>query len=162
TALGEVRCEQRMLECALLSGGLRTGLASPVQQSVGVERVVDARAPTHVEGETVRRAAGGDHLLAALQLLGRRAVLLGEVFDHVLPAATHLRIELERLEMHVCLDFATEPLEGAFERIQPDGTPGAGDVGYEIDLEMCGHGSATLHQRRANRPCAVRTCPRRP
>src|SRR6185312_7367056 len=72
--VGEIGTQQGLLERELLP--LQRG---PVQQAVGIEGVVDAAAPIHVEGETQRRAARANRLAIRVDLLGRTAVLAHQV-----------------------------------------------------------------------------------
>ena len=114
----------------------------PVQQPVRVERVVGAPPLALAEGEADRLAALADRLGVAFDLLGRDAVLARQVLDDLLALRRHLRVQLERLEVQVGLHFAVEPLERAFERVEADRAPGAGDIGDEIDLHRSSLSSA--------------------
>ena len=131
---GEVRGEQRALQFALPTFEL-----CPVQQSMCVERVVDAGALAHFERETQIRAARAKGFPITLQLFRRRAVLLHEVFGDVLAARRQLRIELERLEMNLGSHGIADALQRLFERAQPDHAPGTGDIRHEVDLELGSH-----------------------
>jgi len=140
-ALGEIGAQQRFLQGVLARRVLQL---RPMQQPVGVERVVDPAAALFAEGESHAFTTLADRLARDSLLFGRGAVLLREMFGDVLAAGRHLRIELERLEVQFRPHVALQIVEGLFQRGQPDGAPGAGDVGDEIDLEMGGHGPMLL------------------
>ncbi len=130
----EVGAKQRALELGLVP--LQIG---PVQQPMRIERVVDAPPLVHVELKAKLGAPRTDHLLALLDLSGRRSVLALDVLDDVLAARAHLRVELERLEVQLGFDLIGELIEGGLQRLQPDDAPGARHVGHEIDLHSHGH-----------------------
>ena len=100
-----------------------------------IERIENAAAPAHVERESELGATCSDAFLVVRHLLGRCAVLLCDVLDDVLALRRHLRIELERLEMNFGASLGADALERLLERGEPDRTPGAGDIGNEVDLE---------------------------
>src|SRR6185436_17575585 len=106
-----------------------------------IECVVDPRTLVHVEREAERRAPLTNAFLILRELLGCRAVLLGDVLDDVLAFRRHLRIEFERLKMNVRRHFGTDAIERVFKRLQTHHTPGAGDVRNEIDFEVGSHKS---------------------
>src|ERR1700743_980938 len=93
-AFGEVSSKQSFLQFLLV-----TAAFGPVQQTVCIESVVDARPLAHVETETPRGAPGAERFAVPLELVGRGAVLPGDVLDDILALRAHLRIELERLEV---------------------------------------------------------------
>jgi hypothetical protein len=72
-------------------------------------------------------------------LLGSRAVFLGQVLAQILPARGHVGVQLEGLEMQIGLHIPLQALECHLEGTQTDRTPGAGNVGHEINFEGC-HG----------------------
>ena len=139
-ALGEVGLQQGPLQRVL---ALATFLGRPMQKPVRVESVVDTIATFLAKLKTHCGAALADRLAGLCLLLGRRAVLLREVFRDVLPGRRHRGVELERLEMQLGLHITLQSPEGALQRGQADRTPGAGHVGNEIDLQM-------LHARHCN------------
>ena len=91
-------------------------------------------------------------------LLARRTVFLVEMLEGILALGRHLRIQLERLKTQLGGHARRDVLEGGFERAQADGTPGAGHVGYEIDMELGRHGTddeavrATFNHPAADHP----------
>src|SRR5687767_2143442 len=114
-----------------------------------VERVVDSGAPIQVERKSERCPSCPNAFLVALELFGRRTILLRNVLANVLSLRRHLRVEFERLEMNVGGRFIADTLERLFERSEPDHAPGAGDIGHEVDLEVRGHWDSGFTQ-----PCA--------
>ena len=85
-------------------------------------------------------------------LLGRGAVLLRQVLADVLAFGAHLRVQLEGLEAQVDGDLALHALDGTFQGCQPDGAPGAGDVGDEVDVKGLGHGAIVATPAGSPRP----------
>jgi hypothetical protein len=143
-SVSEVRAQQRLLQCKLTAFQF-----SPVQQAVGVERVVDTAAPIHVEGEAQRRAALADHLAIRIDLFCRTAVFSHQVLGGILAFGRHLRIQFERLEVDLRRHFAFKVGQCLLQRRQSHCAPGTGDVGDEIDTEGGGsrwHGHGYLRK----------------
>ena len=140
---GEVSAQQGLLQRPLRLGRLLPG---PVQQPVCVEGVPDPPAALLPELEADRLAAGPQGLPVGGLLLSGGAVLLAQVLGDVLAFRSHLRIELEGLEVQFGLDVAVQPLQRLLQGSQPDGAPGTGDVGDEIDLEG-GHARHAIGSR---------------
>ena len=126
-AVGKVRLQQALLQGLLHAASLKPG---PMQQAMGVKGVVDAAAPA---AGLVRPAEGKADLFTALAnvfpvdigLLGRDAVLFGDVLGNFLAFGRHLRIELERLEVQLGRDVAGHARQRLVQRFQADGAPGA-------------------------------------
>ena len=130
--------QQLALQGALLRLALQPG---PVQQAMAVEGVVDAAAPFRVEGEAGLGAALADGVADLRLLLGRGAVLGGQVLAHVLPARRHLRVELEWLQVHAGLHGIGAARQRLLQRRKAHCAPGTGDVGNEVDAQGLGaHG----------------------
>ncbi|MNT97715.1 hypothetical protein D3C72_2401000 [compost metagenome] len=66
------------------------------------------------------------------------------MLSDVLALGAHLRVQLERLKVHVKGHFALQTVGRLLQRLEADDTPGAGDIGDEIDLEGGGHGVPTI------------------
>ena len=133
-AVGEIRFEQREFERVLA-----TLLFRPVQEAVGVEGVVDAAAARHVELEADRFAALADLFARLDLLLERGTILLGDVLDDVLALGTHVRVQLEGLEMQVDGDIRRHALDGLLQRLEADRAPRARHVRYEINPQLLAH-----------------------
>ena len=122
-----VGAEQRVLEFALV-----TDKPGPVQQAVRVEGVPDPHPVAECEADlgaalaqvgTVLRQLGFAHAVLGAHVLGSVGALGG-----------HRRIEFKGLEVQLDVDLGADAFERALQRVQADSTPGAGHVGYEIDL----------------------------
>ena len=100
----------------------------PVEQPVGIERVVDATLRPARHHEADGGGALADHLAVRGHLLGGGAVFAGDMLGAILAFRRHVGIELERLEMDVGLDQVPGPRQGFFQAFQPDHAPGAGNV----------------------------------
>jgi len=135
-AIGVAGLEQRLLERDLPGRVFERG---PMQQAMRVEGVVDARAPFPAELETHRGATGADRLAVLGLLLARAAVFFVQVLVGVLAFGRHVGVEFEGLEVEVGGDLWGHALQRGFEGAEADGTPGAGDVGDEVDAEVGGH-----------------------
>src|ERR1700761_8715760 len=79
-------------------------------------------------------AAPRDRLAVLLHLLGRHAVLPGDVLAGVLALGPHAGVQLEGLEVQRDGHLGAEALQRGLERGEADGAPRAGDIGDEIDL----------------------------
>ena len=105
----------------------------PVQHPVRVEGVPDVFA--RPEGE----ADGGPALayprLGLCNLLRGAAVLAHEVRDCLRAVGAHVRVQLEGLEVQCHRHLGSEARERLLEGCEADGTPGAGHVGYEGDVQ---------------------------
>ncbi len=106
-----------------------------MQQAVGIEGVPDAAAPFALELETHLGAALADGLADLGLLLGRGAVLFGQVFAGVLAFGAHVGVEFEGLEVDVGRDFGAQLAQSLLQGAQAHGAPRAGDIGDEIDFE---------------------------
>ena len=138
-----------MLQLALASFD-----SGPVQQPVRVEGVVGAAAFALAESEAHRLAALAYRFAVVLDLRGCDAVLARQVLDDILARCRHLRVQFEGLEVQLGLDFAVEAGQCLLERVQPDRAPGAGHIGYEIDLHG---GSVGMHCESTRGSTGVRT-----
>jgi hypothetical protein len=122
-----------------LQGSLRPGLtldAGPVKQTMRIERVPYVRA--HAKLEPFGRAACRNSFMARRQLLVGHSVLILQILRRVGALGRHSRIELERLHMQLDVNVGADALECALERAQTDCTPGASDIGNEIDPHAAG------------------------
>jgi len=80
--------------------------------------------------------------LARLLLLGRcRPVFFSDVFEDVLALGAHARVQFERLEMDVGLDFAGDALQRLLQRFQADRAPGTRYIRHEINSHLLAHES---------------------
>ncbi|KPX78779.1 hypothetical protein ALP66_05728 [Pseudomonas amygdali pv. photiniae] len=129
----EIGFEQRLLQCVLLAL-----LFGPVQQAMSIERVVDTSLALG-KGEAQLGTALTNRLVNAFDLFWRRAIFFGDVLFDVLPFGRHVRVQLERLEVDVRLHFIPQRLQRLIQRAQADDTPGAGNIGDEIDLQCSRH-----------------------
>ena len=112
----------------------------PVQQPVGLERVVDPAASLGRKLDADRRAALAQGGARSGLLLGRRAVFLRQMLGQVLAAFGQVGVEFERLQVQADRHGRRQALERLQQRGQPDGAPGAGDIGDEIDVQQLAHG----------------------
>jgi len=80
-------------------------------------------------------------------LLGRGAIFLCQVLGDVLATSGHLRVEFKRLNVELGPYIAGQIYQRPLKGRQADGTPGAGDVGDEIDLEQRSHGAGPEERR---------------
>ena len=118
------------LQKSFFQGVLRPSALAfgPVQQTVGVEGVVNPAAPAWVKGEPHLGPACGNGLANLRLLLGGGAVLLRQVLAQVLPAGTHLRVQLKGLKVQIGLHLAVQALQSFFKRAQTHGAPWASNV----------------------------------
>ena len=120
---------------------VRAQQARPMQQAMGVKGVVHAAPATGVEGEADLGAALANVLAHLRLLLGRGAVLFGNVLGQVLATGGHVGIELKGLEMQLGTHIWRQALKRAFQGAQAHSAPGASNVGHKINFEGGGHGA---------------------
>src|SRR5580700_5328675 len=99
-----------------------------MQQSVGVEGVIDPLAACHLEVKSEFLATRTQHLATALKICRGGAVLLLQVLGDVLTSGAHARIELKWLKMDVRRYIAGNAQQCGLERLQANDAPRAGDV----------------------------------
>ena len=120
----------------VFQGQLFLGLVlGPVQQAVGIARVVDAASAIRIEFKTHLRAALANDISHLRLLFRGGAVFLRQVLAHVLAARPHLGVQLKRLKVQRGLDVGLQFVQRLQKSMQAYGTPGARDVGDKVDLE---------------------------
>jgi hypothetical protein len=126
--------EQGVLESLLAA--LKLG---PMQQSVGVEGVIDPLAPCHLEVKSEFLAARTQRLATALKSAGAAPYFFLQVLGDVLAGGAHARIELKWLKMDVRRHIAADAEQCSLERLQANDAPRTGDVRNKIDPDAFVH-----------------------
>jgi hypothetical protein len=113
-----------------------------MQQTMGVEGIVNTPIGPHPERETQRLTALPNLFAVARHLDGVDAVLAHQMRVDVLARGRHVGIELERLKVQLHRHRIAYPLHRLLQCTQTNGAPRADNIGNKIDANRNGHDHA--------------------
>ena len=125
--ISEISLEQRMFQLHLTAFQF-----GPMQKPVRIERVIDAAALVRPENKADLCTSHTQRFGVLFILFGRQIIFLHQVLADVLPLGRHLRVELERLDMHFGRHLPAQSGQCIFQGFQPDRAPRARYIGNKI------------------------------